>query len=109
MRHIPLVVANMDPELYQQAKDHLLDWSYADYFYIISYPSYGGYRIDHDSTYTAYLTTAVIPYSSNLLAGLFGLITIVALVMAVGIIMIVIFLLTRRSKKSYSYSQITNH
>jgi len=54
MRFIPLVVAHMDPELYQQAKDHLLDLSYADYFYIIAYPVYGGYRIEHDPTYTAY-------------------------------------------------------
>lgn len=54
MRFIPLVVAHMDPELYQQAKDHLLDLSYADYFYVIAYPVYGGYRIEHDPTYTAY-------------------------------------------------------
>jgi len=54
MKLIPLVVAHMDPALYQQAKDHLLDMSYADYFYIIAYPVYGGYRIEHDPTYTAY-------------------------------------------------------
>lgn len=54
MRFIPLVVAHMDPELYQQAKDRLLDMSYADYFYVIAYPVYDGYRIEHDPTYTAY-------------------------------------------------------
>lgn len=54
MRYIPLVVANMDPVLYQQAKEHLLNLTYADYFYIIAYPTYGGYRIVHDPTYTAY-------------------------------------------------------
>ena len=59
MKFIPLVVAHMDPELYQQAKDRLLDMSYADYFYAIAYPVYGGNRIEHDPTYTAYcsLTT----------------------------------------------------
>jgi hypothetical protein len=59
MRFIPLVVAHMDPELYQQAKEHLLDMSYADYFYVIAYPVYDGYRIEHDPTYTVYcsLTT----------------------------------------------------
>jgi len=59
MRFIPLVVAHMDPELYQQAKDRLLDMSYADYFYVIAYPVYDGFRIEHDPTYTAYcyLTT----------------------------------------------------
>jgi hypothetical protein len=59
MRFIPLVVAHMDPELYQQAKERLLDMSYADYFYVIAYQVYDGYRIEHDPTYTAYcsLTT----------------------------------------------------
>ncbi len=52
MRYIPLVLANMDSELYQKAKDHLLDLRYADY-YIIAYPTYSGYRVEHDPTYTA--------------------------------------------------------
>lgn len=54
MRFIPLVVAYMNPELYQQARNRLLDMNRADYFYVISYPTYGGYRIEHDPTYTAY-------------------------------------------------------
>lgn len=54
MRLIPSVLASMDPELYEQAKDHLLDMSYADYFYITAYPEYDGYRIEHDPTLTAY-------------------------------------------------------
>jgi len=54
MRFIPLVVANMSPELYQEARDRLLNMSYADYFYVIAYPTYGGYRIEHDPTYIAY-------------------------------------------------------
>ncbi|MGQ9719618.1 MAG: hypothetical protein ACUVWK_07285 [Nitrososphaerales archaeon] len=78
MRHIPWVVAHMDPVLFEEAKDHLLDWSYADYFYIISYPTYSGYRIEHDPTYTAYLTmpSATAP---NPLVGLFILIMIVVI------------------------------
>jgi len=44
----------MHPELYQQAKDHLLDMNYADYFYLTAYPEYSGYRIEHDPTLTAY-------------------------------------------------------
>ena len=54
MRFIPVVLASMDPELYEQAKDHLLDMSYADYFYLTAYPEYSGYRIEHDPTVTAY-------------------------------------------------------
>jgi hypothetical protein len=60
MRFIPVVLASMNPELYEQAKDHLLDMNYADYFYLTDYPEYSGYRIEHDPTITAYchLTTS---------------------------------------------------
>ncbi|PVX26188.1 MAG: hypothetical protein CW716_06585 [Candidatus Bathyarchaeum sp.] len=60
MRFIPVVLASMNPELYEQAKDHLLDMNYADYFYLTGYPEYSGYRIEHDPTITAYchLTTS---------------------------------------------------
>jgi hypothetical protein len=63
MRLIPVVLASMDPELYEQAKDHLLDMNYADYFYLTAYPEYSGYRIEHDPTLTAYchLTTSEPP------------------------------------------------
>jgi hypothetical protein len=54
MRLIPIVVAEMQPELYEQSKDHLLDMNYADYSYLTSYPTYDGYRIEHDPTITAY-------------------------------------------------------
>jgi hypothetical protein len=54
MRLIPVVLVEMHPELYEQAKDHLLDMEYADYFYITSYPVYDGYKIVHDPTITAY-------------------------------------------------------
>jgi hypothetical protein len=54
MRFIPLMVATMSPELVEQAKDHLWDMNYADYFYVIGYPVYEGYRIEHDPTYVAY-------------------------------------------------------
>jgi hypothetical protein len=60
MRFIPVVLASIDPELYEQARDHLLDMNYADYFYLTAYPEYSGYRIEHDPTITAYchLTTS---------------------------------------------------
>ncbi|HSQ53235.1 MAG TPA: hypothetical protein VLM82_02200, partial [Acidobacteriota bacterium] len=60
MKFIPVVLASINPELYEQAKDHLLDMNYADYFYLTGYPEYSGYRIEHDPTITAYcyLTTS---------------------------------------------------
>ena len=54
MRFIPVVLASIDPEVYEQARDHLLDMNYADYFYITAYPTYEGYRIEHDPVITAY-------------------------------------------------------
>jgi hypothetical protein len=67
MRFIPVVLASMDPELYEQAKDHLLDMNYADYFYLTAYPEYSGYRIEHDPTITAYchLATSEAPPEDN--------------------------------------------
>jgi hypothetical protein len=61
LRLVPLVVAHMRPTLYQKTKEHIANMTRADYFYIISYPTYSGYRIEHDPTYTAYIETAEPP------------------------------------------------
>jgi hypothetical protein len=47
----------MRPALYAKAKEHINNMSRAAYFYIISYPTYGGYRVEHDPTYIAYIKT----------------------------------------------------
>jgi len=93
MRLIPVVLANMHPELYEQAKDHLLDMTYADYFYLTSYPTYDGYRIEHDPTITAYChlttkepNTAVPPEIG----------TLVILALIIAIIAIVVIVIVRR-------------
>jgi hypothetical protein len=97
MRFIPVVLASMDPELYEQAKDHLLDMNYADYFYLTAYPEYSGYRIEHDPTVTAYchLTTSEPPpedtASTN--SGIF----LVVIVIVVAVIAVAVFIL--RAKK----------
>jgi len=97
MKLIPTVMASIDPELYAQAKDHLLDMNYADYFYLITYPEYGGYRIEHDPTVTAYChltTNEQLPQEPAPKEGL-GV-----LLIAVGVILIVAFLVVvlRRRK-----------
>jgi hypothetical protein len=58
MRYIPLALAHMDQPLYQQAKNQLLNMTYADYFYVVAYPTYDGYTIDHDPLYTVYYAPA---------------------------------------------------
>ena len=90
MRYIPLALAHMDETLYEQAKNHLLNMTYADYFYIISYPTYSGYRIEHDPTHTAYLAIAdgITSNPPNGIGGLiFTLVLIIAIIAAISVIL----------------------
>ena len=97
MRFIPAVMASIDPELYTQAKDHLLDMNYADYFYITSYPEYGGYRIEHDPSITAYcnlITEVPQPGEPSTLDGIGSIIVI-----ALGLTLIVALIVLIKRKK----------
>ena len=58
MKFLPLVVVHMYPALYQKAQESISDMSKANYFYLTSYPTYSGYRIEHDPVFTAYAATA---------------------------------------------------
>ena len=94
MRFIPTVLASMDPSLYEQAKDHLLDMSYADYFCITAYPEYDGYRIVHDPTITAYCTLTTgssLPEDSTP----FGM-GLLLLVGVVAVIVVAVVLISKR-------------
>ena len=101
MRYIPAVLAHMDPSLYEEAKNHLLNMTYADYFYIISYPTYDGYRIEHDPLYTAYFapTTDVIP-------GPGGIIGVLILLIIVACIAIVVVVAMRRKTSKQAPTSI---
>jgi len=97
LKYVPLIVANIDPPLYQKAKDHMLNMTYADYFYLISYPKYSGFKIKHDPTYTAYIAT---PALTTELPKLFGLIVIGGIIAVV--VIGAMFVLRRRSSKTQS-------
>lgn len=88
LRYVPLIVAHIDPPLYQKAKNYMLNMTYADYFYIISYPKYSGFRVVHDPTYTAYIATTG-PTTGP--AGLFGLLLIggIVAIVIIGTVLIV--------------------
>lgn len=101
MRYIPLALAHMDEPLYEQAKNHLLNMTYADYFYIISYPVYDGYRVEHDPTHIAYFTTEPAQPAENPLAKLLPLVTIIV-IMAVIVIPLAGVLLLRRRRQTPS-------
>ncbi len=98
MRYIPAVLIHMDPPLYEQAKNNLLNMTYADYFYIISYPTYDGYRIEHDPLFTVYFAPAanVVPPNYG------GIIILFAIISTIVIAIIVI--VKRRGSKGPSYS-----
>jgi hypothetical protein len=92
MRYIPAVLVHMDPSLYDQAKNHLLNMTYADYFYVISYPIYDGYRVEHDPLFTAYFTPSVGTLPG--FGGLIGLMVLVAIIACV--VATVVIVVTRR-------------
>ena len=58
MGFLPLFVAHVDPGLIQQARTGMVGFSVTDYLYIVSYPTWGGYRIVNDPAYTAYYKPA---------------------------------------------------
>ncbi len=66
LRYIPMIVSHIDPALYEKAKDHITSMNYSDCLYVISYPTYAGYKVVHDPVFTAYpaLTTSS-GYSPN--------------------------------------------
>ncbi len=101
LRLVPLVVAHIRPTLYQNAKDHIMNMTRADYLYIISYPTYSGFKVEHDPTYTAYIemlgSSAGVPNWQVYLIASIGIAAIV--------IISVVFAVKRRTKKFPEISQ----
>jgi len=58
-RYLPLILVHMYPQLYQRAKETITNMTRADYLFLISYPNYSGYRIEHDPSYTIYFAPTV--------------------------------------------------
>jgi len=95
LRYVPLIVQHIAPALYQRAKDYMLNMTYADYFYLISYQTYSGFRVKHDPTYTAYIagTIGTAPAS-----GWFGLVLIGGIIAIIAIA--VVLVVKRRGTKT---------
>ena len=101
LKYVPLIVAHVAPELFQQAKDRILSMTYSDYFYVVSYPTYSGFRIKHDPTYTAYIASTA---STTIQPNLFGLLLIGGLI-AVVIVGAVVVLKRRGAKTQIAEPQ----
>ncbi len=86
MKFLPLLVVNMYPQIYARAKETITNMTCANYFYIIGYADYSGYRVEHDPTFTIYLTTsaATPPNLGGLL--IIGAIAAVVIIVAATII-----------------------
>ncbi len=99
MGFLPLFVAHVDPALIQQAKAGLVSFSITDYLYIVSYPTWGGYRIVNDPSYTAFYEPA-----SNI-----GLLTsiFIAVAVAAGVGGVFAFLFRRKRAASMSLAGST--
>jgi hypothetical protein len=85
MKFLPAVVVHMYPALFAKAASTIANMSRANYFYIIAYPEYSGYRVEHDPTFTAYIATESDTTPEQLPAGVGGIIIIVIIVLVVGI------------------------
>jgi len=74
----------MYPQLYERAKETITNMTRADYLFLISYPNYSGYRIEHDPLYTVYFapTTTAGPTLGGLvfIAAIAGIIIVAAVV-----------------------------
>lgn len=96
LRWIPLVVARISPSMFNKAQTVILNMTGANYFYTIAYPTYSGFKVVHDPTYTMYYAPATAPAPPatppNWLAG------IVAIVILIAIIAVVAGLVMRRRK-----------
>ena len=95
LKYVPLIVAHIDPPLYQKAKDHILNMEYSDCFYLISYPKYSGFKIEHDPTYTAYIASTS---PTTGLPNVFGLLLIGGIIAVV--VIGTVFVLRKRSSKT---------
>jgi hypothetical protein len=87
MKFLPAVVVHMYPALFAKAASTIANMSRANYFYIIAYPEYSGYRVEHDPTFTAYIAATPTPTTSpdQTIAGAGGLIIIALIIVTVGI------------------------
>jgi hypothetical protein len=96
MKFLPLVVAHMYPGLYARAAETITNMSRANYFYVIGYGNYSGYRVEHDPTLTIYLSTPTAGASTPPNAGSI----IIVGTIAVAIIVVAAVTLRRRKPKA---------
>ena len=95
LKFVPLLVANMYPLAYAYARATIANMTRANYFYVIGYPTYSGFKIVHDPQLTMYLdTTAVFAAPDDVAWG--GLLLISTIVVVAGVSAVVLIRRRRR-------------
>ncbi len=97
-KYLPLVLVHMYPQLYQRAKETITNMTRADYLFLISYPNYSGYRIEHDPLYTIYFNPAATTETN------YGALVLPAIIASVVIATALIVI--SRKKKSNQQPQL---
>ena len=100
MKFLPAVVVHMYPGLALKAASTIANMSRANYFYIIAYPEYSGYKVEHDPTLTAYIATesdATPPPSTAPDQPTFGGLIIIVLIAIIVGIAIAVFVARRKT------------
>lgn len=100
MKLLPLLVYNMNPQLYNKAKERITNMSRANYFYLIAYPNYSGYRVEHDPEFKIYLTTSEVALTEKPPYGL-----LLLGIGAIAIVAIVVILKRRKSSEEIKLQQ----
>jgi hypothetical protein len=89
LKFLPLLIANMYPLAYAYARATIANMTRANYFYVIGYPTYSGYKIAHDPQWTVYLdTTAVFTGVDNPAFGGLLLITVIVVAASASVILV---------------------
>jgi hypothetical protein len=86
-KYLPLILVHMYPQFFQRAKEMISDMTRADYLFLISYPHYSGYRIEHDPVFTFYYASTALPATSSSVGG-FLMIATIAVLMIVALVIL---------------------
>src|SRR3990170_1312504 len=99
MKFLPLVVVHMYPALFAKAAATIANMSRANYFYIIAFPEYSGYRVEQDPTFTAYIAAASSTSTPTSQPTGGGGIILIALIIAAVVIGAAVIKLRRKPKQ----------
>ncbi len=105
MKLLPLLVLHMRSQMYIRARERIGNMSRANYFYIIGYPEYGGYKIEHDPTLTVYLDTTATDTSGSDMFNPQNLKGLVIIGAVAAVLIIAVALIMRRRKPATSTTE----